>query len=632
MGSNRRRLLRVGVLVLSIGAVLAAWAAPASAATTAITSAGPLTRVEISDELNCAVDHVGDTRPEFFGDTACATLAVVDDVLYGPTVIPAGGSAFPRTPWTAVGQSGPTGTGSAGDPFEVVTVVAAGETGITLTQTDSYVVGQESYRTDVAVKNTSGAPKTVRLYRAGDCYLQDSDVGFGAVDTGTGAVSCVGVEPDSDPPVRGTRIEQWFPISAGSHYMEDDFDIVWAAVGSRQPFPDTCKCSDTDYIDNGAGLSWDVAVAAGATGTVSSLITFSPVGNVPLSTTKTADAAQSAPGAANGYTIKVSNPNSAAVTLDAITDTLPAGFAYTAGSSTGATTADPTVNGQTLRWSGPFTVPEHGDLSLAFGVTVSSTPGTYTNEAGAESADFTVAPTGPTAPVEVTGEPPENQAPVAQDQAVAVAADTPEPITLVATDDGLPSPPAALTYAVVTAPAHGTLSGSAPALVYTPDPGYTGADSFTFKANDGALDSNVATVTITVEGGGELAPTDLFAMNALSWRTRDGMVVVPHAWVRLTDAGTGEGLAGREVVLSVGGEELCRATTGPHGWAHCGGTVAGGAETIAGGYEAAFAGDDTYAPSSDHGTLFELRRRCHHGPFWWHHWHHGNGDHCSCRS
>ena len=63
-----------------------------------------------------------------------------------------------------------------------------------------------------------------------------------------------------------------------------------------------------------------------------------------------------------------------------------------------------------------------------------------------------------------------------------------------ATDvDGSP-----LTYAIVAAPAHGTLSGTAPALTYTPAANYNGADSFTFKANDGALDSNVATVAITI--------------------------------------------------------------------------------------------------------------------------------------
>ena len=55
-----------------------------------------------------------------------------------------------------------------------------------------------------------------------------------------------------------------------------------------------------------------------------------------------------------------------------------------------------------------------------------------------------------------------------------------------------------LTYAIVTGPAHGTLSGTAPNLTYTPAASYSGPDSFTFKANDGAADSNVASVLIQV--------------------------------------------------------------------------------------------------------------------------------------
>ena len=56
-----------------------------------------------------------------------------------------------------------------------------------------------------------------------------------------------------------------------------------------------------------------------------------------------------------------------------------------------------------------------------------------------------------------------------------------------------------LTYSVATQPAHGTLSGAAPDLTYTPDPDYNGPDSFTFTANDGTVDSNLATVRITVD-------------------------------------------------------------------------------------------------------------------------------------
>jgi hypothetical protein len=57
------------------------------------------------------------------------------------------------------------------------------------------------------------------------------------------------------------------------------------------------------------------------------------------------------------------------------------------------------------------------------------------------------------------------------------------------------------TYSLVTQTAHGTLklsSSNSSAYTYTPDAGYIGPDSFTWKANDGTLDSNVATVSITV--------------------------------------------------------------------------------------------------------------------------------------
>ena len=38
-----------------------------------------------------------------------------------------------------------------------------------------------------------------------------------------------------------------------------------------------------------------------------------------------------------------------------------------------------------------------------------------------------------------------------------------------------------------------------PNLTYNPTPNHVGTDSFTFKANDGTTDSNIATVDITVQ-------------------------------------------------------------------------------------------------------------------------------------
>jgi hypothetical protein len=57
----------------------------------------------------------------------------------------------------------------------------------------------------------------------------------------------------------------------------------------------------------------------------------------------------------------------------------------------------------------------------------------------------------------------------------------------------------AITYIVVDSPSSGVLTGTAPNLTYTPNGDFNGADSFTFKVNDGTDDSNEATVSITVD-------------------------------------------------------------------------------------------------------------------------------------
>jgi hypothetical protein len=95
--------------------------------------------------------------------------------------------------------------------------------------------------------------------------------------------------------------------------------------------------------------------------------------------------------------------------------------------------------------------------------------------------------------------------PVAAAQSPSTNEDTALPITLSATD----SDDDALTFSIVSPPTHGALGAiGAPncapvnsctaSVTYTPNANYNGADSFTFKANDGVLDSNTAAVSITV--------------------------------------------------------------------------------------------------------------------------------------
>ncbi len=98
-----------------------------------------------------------------------------------------------------------------------------------------------------------------------------------------------------------------------------------------------------------------------------------------------------------------------------------------------------------------------------------------------------------------------NQAPVANAQTVTTGANMAKAITLTGSD----ADSNALTYVIVTTPTRGTLSGTPPNMTYTPRTDFVGSDSFTFKVNDGQVDSDAAAVSITVTGEGSSNRTPL---------------------------------------------------------------------------------------------------------------------------
>ena len=86
---------------------------------------------------------------------------------------------------------------------------------------------------------------------------------------------------------------------------------------------------------------------------------------------------------------------------------------------------------------------------------------------------------------------------MAQSQSIATDPDQPYTGTLVATD----SNGDVLTYSIATNPTSGTVTTSGTGnrdFQYIPNNAFVGSDNFTFLANDGAVNSNTATISVEV--------------------------------------------------------------------------------------------------------------------------------------
>ena len=154
------------------------------------------------------------------------------------------------------------------------------------------------------------------------------------------------------------------------------------------------------------------------------------------------------------------------------------------------------------------TGPSHGSVTVNANGSFSYTPAA--DYAGGDSfsyraSDGTLTSNVATVTLTVTAV---NDAPTAAGDAYSTAEDTvltvagPGVLGNDADPDGDP-----LTAVLVTGPSHGSLTVNANgSFSYTPAADYAGADSFSYRASDGTLTSNVATVTLTVTAVND-APT-----------------------------------------------------------------------------------------------------------------------------
>jgi hypothetical protein len=149
--------------------------------------------------------------------------------------------------------------------------------------------------------------------------------------------------------------------------------------------------------------------------------------------------------------------------------------------------------GQALSYT-LISTPAHGQLA---GIPPNLLYMPATNFTGSDSFTYMLSSKGSQslpAKVQITIQP-INHLPAAQNLTINAQAGQASAITLAATDaDGDP-----LSYQIIASPTKGSLTGAGPLFTYTPAPGMTGADSFTYIAKDAVSQSSPAMVTINIQ-------------------------------------------------------------------------------------------------------------------------------------
>lgn len=330
------------------------------------TGGEPLDFIGIDKHLRCSVLRDGPVFAQ--GGGACGTFVALGGTTYGPPELTAG-----TVDYTPVSQD----RTETGDVAQIVTVVALGDTGVQLRQTDSYKAGKAWYRTDVELVNAGDMAKTARVYRAARC-------GFGTSrrsihDQGTSTAGCDGV-------TGGDRVlAAWLPLSAGARRDAGPANAVLGRVGAGEPLADTCACGAQD--DPAAAIGWGVEVPAKGASKLASLATFGPDGSIPMTVDLAAEKAEVQPLDDNAFTLTLRNPNAGEQPVQELAFETDGAWDHTAGTTTGLTTADPQVEGNVAVWK-HLKVGGHGTGELRFGVQHRSGERTATTKATPGTADF----------------------------------------------------------------------------------------------------------------------------------------------------------------------------------------------------------------------------------------------------
>lgn len=192
-----------------------------------------------------------------------------------------------------------------------------------------------------------------------------------------------------------------------------------------------------------------------------------------------------------------------------------------------------------------------------------------------------------------------NQAPIVEALSLQTNEDTALALTLAVTDTDGPAP---LIVSINEQPQHGALTGTGVDLTYTPDAEFSGTDSFSYRATDGYLDSEIATVTITVlpvNDAPELTVSDSTVV--VQYSDSPGVLVlsatdIDSASLDVTVSGLPDGLSAGPLSCSTSIDEV----------AHCEQTITGAVDAEPGVYTALISVADTEGAEAEQSIEFTV--------------------------
>jgi hypothetical protein len=296
----RRWARRTLASSLAAAAALAVTAIGASAAGTVTLPGSPLI-VSVGAEGQCQSNYLNAGNNFFPGDGTLGDCGFflgfpktgnptdIQERVYGFQGV--AGPSLGATEYTEVSPGSPTGSGTAGDPYKLVTQFKVRDAGTEedyalITETTTYVNGEAQFASTFEVKNITGEPKseglnpakgaTLKFHAiyAGDLFTDNSDFGTGVFLGGpprfvggqNNTTGVLGGFIEATPAWTNWQTGCWnvVPEPRCPETSASDGGI-WAAVEKAAETDEPVFNDDIDpnLIDNAAGVSWDDQLAVG---------------------------------------------------------------------------------------------------------------------------------------------------------------------------------------------------------------------------------------------------------------------------------------------------------------------------------------------------------------------------------